>query len=105
MFADRHLEEYPEHYSEHYVDIGLASTDAILRNAFNFDITHWKHSLSEGWPFGHFWPLNWYKNSVTTSGFNYGYPLSLEGVAALIDSMNWLTSGLLATYRTMHTGE
>jgi hypothetical protein len=75
-----YLEGYPEHYSEHYVDRSLPSTDAILPNAFNFDITDWQPITSEDKKdAGHQWPRYWYKQSVTTPGFRDGYRLSLEG--------------------------
>jgi pimeloyl-ACP methyl ester carboxylesterase len=32
-----YLPDYPNHFAEHYVDRSLPFTDAILRNAFNFD--------------------------------------------------------------------
>jgi hypothetical protein len=83
-----YLEGYPNHYSEHYVDMDLPSTDAILKNAFNFDITHWdKANKGSGFDAitGHQWPRYWYEQSVSTpfssqtSGFATGYPLSFEG--------------------------
>jgi hypothetical protein len=73
---------YPEHYAEHYVDMGLWNTDALLSNAFNFDITGWINANRidpNGLHTGHHWPRRWYQNSVTSSGFEYGFPLSLEG--------------------------
>ena len=75
------LEGYTNHYSEHYVDRGLASTDACLTNAFNFDMSRWKHSPTESLKFGHHWPIHWYQQSVisTSPQFKYGFPLSLEG--------------------------
>lgn len=75
--------DYP-HYSEHYVDRGkgaLPSTNKTLKNAFNFDITRWKHTQGGGL-LGHDWPLNWYINNITAPEFNNGvpgFPLSLEG--------------------------
>jgi hypothetical protein len=79
-----YLKDYQDHsYAEHYVDTGpFPSTDAILQNAFNFDITSWTPSARD-WPLGggHQWPRYWYQQSVTTSEFRYGFPLSLEGGA------------------------
>jgi hypothetical protein len=74
------LPDYPNHYAEHYVDKGLAFTNAILQNAFNFDITNWKHTQEEDGFLGHDWPREWYINSITAPEFRYGYgfPLSLE---------------------------
>lgn len=72
------LPNYPNHYSEHYVDIGLPSTDAILTNAFDFDITHWPHNPLQ-FLGGHQWPRYWYERSVTTPGSRCGFALSAEG--------------------------
>jgi hypothetical protein len=75
--------DYPNHYSEHYVDKtpGWPFTDADLTYAFNFDITDCPSSNPgfEKRDFGHQWPRYWYQNSVTIPGFPYGYPLSREG--------------------------
>jgi hypothetical protein len=83
------LPGYPYHYSEHYVNRGgipsnftdFPFTDSCLKDAFNFDLTYWTNNDKN--PFnpvsGHFWPVHWYKQSVTTSGFKFGYPLSFEG--------------------------
>jgi hypothetical protein len=82
-------DNYP-HYSEHYVDKGLLFTDAILQNAFNFEITFWTGAglnwlvdkPVKGWPLGHWWPVTWYINSITAPELNHGlsgFPLSLEG--------------------------
>jgi hypothetical protein len=75
-----YLPDYPNHYAEHYVDRSLPFTDAILENAFNFDITGWI-GADKGDPrfLGHWWPVYWYIQSITASEFNYGFPLSLEG--------------------------
>jgi hypothetical protein len=76
------LEGYTNHYSEHYVDRHLPSTDACLASAFNFDISNWKHSPDLiGDPVGHQWPRHWYEKSVTSTSpkFKYGFPLSLDG--------------------------
>jgi hypothetical protein len=79
----------PHHYSEHYVDRGVASTDACLSSAFNFDITNWdgadKNPLDPH--SGHTWPIRWYKQSVTGSGFHYGYPLSFESSGKDINTL------------------
>jgi hypothetical protein len=75
------LVNYPNHYSEHYVDRTPAAlfTNAILTNAFNFNITRWKPHLDPlNDPIGHQWPRYWYEKSVTSPRFRYGYPLSLE---------------------------
>lgn len=82
---------YP-HYVEHYVDRGFPSTDACLSNAFNFNISNWLHSLSEGGFGGHQWPRVWYKNSVTATPqsipeFKYGFTLSLEGSGKNINKL------------------
>jgi hypothetical protein len=84
-----YLEGYPDHYAEHYVDRNLASTDACLWSAFNFDITGWNYNTYKGSGIdainGHQWPRYWYEQSVTTPrssltlGFAFGYPLSFEG--------------------------
>jgi len=81
------LENYPDHYAEHYVNRGnplsldWLLTDPCLNYAFNFDITDWENADKD--PLfpnsGHFWPFHWYRQSVTTSGFKFGYPLSYEG--------------------------
>jgi hypothetical protein len=79
------LANYPKHYAEHYVDrtqpIIDTRTNAILPNAFNFDITGWTpDSSDERRDFGHQWPRYWYKKSVVSPEFSrYGYRLSLEG--------------------------
>ena len=115
------LANYPQHYSEHYVDrtkplscpgviesaaecirtaplfsvacsalfviieeVRCAATalftNELLPNAFNFDITDWQPVTSEDkQDYGHQWPLRWYKQSITSPEFDYGYPLSLEG--------------------------
>jgi hypothetical protein len=97
------LPDYPEHYSEHYVDMGLLYTDAKLTNAYNFDITDWPairgqrcrrpagaECFDEKNTFGHQWPRYWYEKSVTAhwynraDGFRYGYPLSREGGLLMI---------------------
>jgi hypothetical protein len=97
------LEGYPTHYSDQYVDKGdLPSTDTCLSNAFNFDVTDWINAdktypnLLVG---GHFWPVNWYKQSITGSGFKFGYPLSYEGgvqtyISLFIDYPNHLQCSL-----------
>jgi hypothetical protein len=84
--------DYLKHFSEHYVDIRLPFTDAILQNAFNFDITYWsgaglnwridKGDREKGGFLGHWWPVTWYINSITAPEFNNGlsgFPFSLEG--------------------------
>ena len=87
-----YLPDYPNHYAEHYVDWGLPFTNAILQNAFNFDITGWI-GANKGDPLtvGHIWPRYWYIQSMIgpyfyVCGSNsdlvrpcYGYPLSFEG--------------------------
>lgn len=83
------LPNYPNHYSEHYVDRTSPSpislwTNSIISNAYNFDITDWNHPADPlGDPFGHQWPRHWYQNSaIATPGFEdlkYGFPFSLEG--------------------------
>jgi hypothetical protein len=83
------LPDYPNHYSEHYVDRspssfpipGFQNTNTILPNAFNFDITHWI-GADKGAFFGHFWPINWYIQSITEIDNEMpkpGLPLSREG--------------------------
>jgi hypothetical protein len=78
------LGNYP-HYSEHYVDMGLWYTDALLPTAFNFDITGWTDDANRidptGLPTGHHWPWRWYTRSVEspTSTGDLGFMLSLEG--------------------------
>jgi hypothetical protein len=78
--------DYPNHFSEHYVDrtdsiIG-PWTNSCLSRAFNFDITGWPPvSEEEKWwkerDVGHQWPIYWYAESVVIPGFSrYGYPLS-----------------------------
>jgi hypothetical protein len=77
-----YLEGYPERFAEHYVDIGLPGTDAILKNAFNFVLTDWEEDKkSEWWEAGHLWPLRWYTRSIEfpkKTGV-LGFRLSLEG--------------------------
>jgi len=86
-----YLEGYPDHYAEHFVDIGLWYTDACLASAFNFNITDWRlvshQNPDEREGFGHQWPRWWYEHSVTSSGFKYGYPLSLEGSGKNINEL------------------
>jgi hypothetical protein len=79
---------YPR-YVEHYVDRGLPDTNTCLLNAFNFDISRWKHSPTEILTLGHHWPIHWYQQSVTSTSpkFKYGYPLSLEGSGKDIDEL------------------
>jgi hypothetical protein len=82
--------DYPNHYSEHYVDRGLDFTDACLENAFNFDITSWTPDKDDRpFEFGHQWPHRWYKKSVPYlfTGYKYGYPLSLEGSGKNINEL------------------
>jgi len=92
--------DYPNHYSEHYVDRGLVLTDACLENAFNFDITNWIPDKDDrSFEFGHQWPHRWYKKSVSfppvgplTPGFAYGYRLSLEGSGKDLNELSGLYS-------------
>jgi hypothetical protein len=86
-----YLEDYPQHYSEHYVDRtpSAVGTNACLASAFNFDLTDWHYNPYKGGGVdastGHQWPRYWYEQSVTTppssqtSGFAFGYPLAFEG--------------------------
>jgi hypothetical protein len=76
--------DYPNHHAEHYVDRGVAFTDACLANAFNFDITGWTNADKSGFLGPHQWPHRWYKQSVTfTAGTDTlqkpGFKLSFEG--------------------------
>jgi hypothetical protein len=78
------LENYPEHYSEHYVDVNLiaASTNDYLPHTFNFDITNWQDQKDDRRDeFGHQWPRRWYTRSVETPNRTgvLGFELSLEG--------------------------
>jgi hypothetical protein len=83
--VDRDLYGLYADYAEHYVDRSLASvlasTDACLSHAFNFDITRWFHAVREEGLLGHQWPRNWYQKSVTSTSpkFKYGFPLSFQG--------------------------
>jgi hypothetical protein len=86
------LANYPNHYSEHYVDRTFSPigpwTNSLLLNAYNFDVTGW-HNANKGNNIadittGHQWPRYWYEQSVISHwhdlyGYRYGYPLSLEG--------------------------
>jgi hypothetical protein len=105
------LKDYSWHYAEHYVDIGsLFGTDTILPYALNFDVTNWEPlndnllcdapgsgCLNEKTGRGHQWPRYWYEKSVTTptseitSGYKFGYHLSLEGSGNL-DQIQGLVS-------------
>jgi len=90
-----YFENYPEHYAEHYVDRTFSQfpdwivmTNTILPHAFNFDITDWTPNKDDRpLEFGHQWPHRWYKKSVTSSEFKYGYPLSLEGSGKNINEL------------------
>jgi len=88
------LQGYQNHYSEHYVDRTggpicaiadfIGSTNAILPQAFNFDITDWAGTSEEKRDCGHQWPRHWYIYSITATVpefdiLKYGYSLSLEG--------------------------
>jgi len=93
------LENYPLHFSEHYVDVNdlVPFTNDYLPQAFNFDITKWPSDNPnfEKRDNGHQWPRYWYEKSVITwdfssippkSGFAYGYPLSRESGDNLLSS-------------------
>jgi Domain of unknown function (DUF5011) len=80
------LLNYPNHNSEHYVDRTISpipdlnETNAILPNAFNFDVTNWEGAdKSEWYLFGHWWPVYWYMRSITFDDGFPGFPLSFEG--------------------------
>lgn len=87
------LNNYPEHYSEHYVDrtesIRGILTNTLLPQAHNFDITGWPsdNPVWERRDDGHHWPRYWYQKSATTPGFAYGYPLSRGGGNELFNNL------------------
>lgn len=89
------LNDYLEHYSEHYVHKGFPYTDETLPHAFNFDITRWGVADPLKEPFGHLRPLNWYIQSITAPKpefkyLKYGHPLSREGGNQFINVMGKL---------------
>jgi hypothetical protein len=82
--------DYPNYYSEHYVDRELIFTDECLSHAFNFDITGWAPDKDDRpGELGHQWPRRWYEKSVQFlfTGYKYGYPLSLESSTMDFDEL------------------
>jgi hypothetical protein len=104
------------HYSEQYVNRPIPEapdfpfTDTCLNNAFNFNITGWKNNDKGQDPkTGHYWPVHWYKQSVTGSGFKYGFPLSFEGevqtyTSLFVDYPNGFQCGLTEVNTECKTG-
>jgi hypothetical protein len=102
-------------WAEQYVDrskldyiYSVLGTDAILPNAFNFDITNWSARPScpaDVWrwmPCVHRWPYEWYQDSVNSSSsttpYLFGYSRSIEsGQPSLPGQNSFFKPGALCT--------
>lgn len=95
-------------WAEQYVDRSMLTpvpgTDAILIDAFNFDITDWTPQpacVPGALPCVHRWPYEWYQDSINysvgTTPYLFGYSRSVEAGNSLPGHSGFFKRGALCT--------